>query len=545
MIGVWIDTPALGDTIAAIPACKKISKAYGSWQIHLITQHPYLFEGITWASHISKPENTDLNHFTKVHRLFTPLVGKSYELMGGERIEWRYSNMDIRQFHAVSQGFTLEPNEMETDLYVSRKRELLVGAGHLTDYVIIHPTQTWASRTWDVEKWQQLVDLLNAQGIPVVAVGRSGKEQGFFNVDKPVMNIKIKYGVNLLDDPTNDVAELRWMMNNRARCVVTMDSGILHVAGTTDVNIVQLGSSIDPKLRAPWRKGSQSYKYKYVAGACNIFCSSNMKYNVLVHGSIHGVPPQVSCLEQKTTFECHPSVEQAFNATVSHYRVKPKIKLIHLLLEDDQDQSRQEQSIQSISQLKDFGVEYIQIWNKRWTEQPPYETFTRKNEYWTIPVRPGHYGNFRAFADGAIQHFTDDIDFLIICEGDALLELNVYDVVDRINEAAEEIIKHDISYFSFGSRYLLDSNTLQSQTIQRKDNIHIVDRIVCAHMVMFPQRIKKYLVDRYKFATWDGADIFLNDIFVNKFNLGMFENSVATQISGISAIEGHHREYTN
>lgn len=315
MIAVWVDTPALGDTIASIPTCKKISESYGE-AIHLITNHPYLFEhGHSWVAHVSKPDSTNLNHFHKVHRLFMPLVGKGYELQGGEKIEWRYSNMDIRQFHAVSQGFMLMPDEMETDLYIERKRE--VG---FEDYVIIHPTETWATRTWSRENWQELCDRLYMAGIPVVAVGRSGKESGFYSVDKPVMNVDIKLGINLLDDPDNDVAELRWMMNHRARCVVTMDSGILHVAGTTDVNIIQLGSSIDWRLRAPYRKGSQDYKYQYVGGSCNLSCSSNMKYNARVHGNINGVPPQIYCLENKPTFECHPNVKQVFEVIKSLYK---------------------------------------------------------------------------------------------------------------------------------------------------------------------------------------------------------------------------------
>jgi len=540
MIGVFIDTLALGDTIAAIPACKKIAKAYDNEEVHIITNHPYLFEGHPSFSHISRPESTDLNHFCKVHRMFMPLVGKSYQLHNGETIEWRYSNMDIRQFHAVSQGFALTEQEMETDLYIERKRELPVSS-----YVMIHPTYTWESRTWAQEKWQALIDKLFDAGIPVVAVGRSGKEQGFFNVDKPVMDLHIRYGVNLLDDPDNDVAELRWMMNNQAMCVVTMDSGILHVAGTTDVNLIQLGSSIDPKLRAPYRQGSQAYKYQYAKGSCDLFCSSNMKYNVKVHGSIHGVPPQVYCLEGKPTFECHPSVDQVFEAVLSHYNVKAKIKLVHLLLEDDLDQDRQTKSIESISELSRIGVEYIQVWNKRWTETPPRETFTRPDQYDSIPIRPGHYGAFRAFADATIEHFTEDTDFFIVCEGDAMLEVDLKTALQKIDKASESIVKNDISYFSFGSRFLLEGDGLQSETLQKIEDTHLVNRIIGAQMIMFPQKIRRYLIDRYKHATWDGADIFLNDIFFAKFNLGMFEESMATQLSGISAIESQYREFKN
>ena len=67
-------------------------------------------------------------------------------------------------------------------------------------------------------------------------------------------------------------------MINHSVCVVTMDSGILHLAGTTDAWIVQLGSSIHPEFRAPYRQGSQDYKYRYVKGTCNLHCASDMKY---------------------------------------------------------------------------------------------------------------------------------------------------------------------------------------------------------------------------------------------------------------------------
>ena len=304
-IALWIDTPALGDTIAAIPTLRKISEAYGNQPITVFTTKPFLFENHPLVKQAFKSDADKSNYM--VYRTFSPLVGKQYD-QHGTKIEFRYSNMDFRQFHAVSLGFTLQQHEMEMDLYIERERELPV-----KDYVIIHPTHTWPTRTWDREKWQALVDELNSRGIPVVAVGRDSREVGFYNTEKPVMDIDIKLGVNLLNDPDNDPAELRWMMNHRARAVVTMDSGMLHIAGTTDVNILQLGSSIDNKLRAPYRGPniSQDYKYAYANGGCEVFCSSNMKSNVQVHGSIQGVPPQVKCLENRPTFECHPTVDQA------------------------------------------------------------------------------------------------------------------------------------------------------------------------------------------------------------------------------------------
>ena len=533
-VALAIDTPALGDTIAAIPTLRKISEAHDNKPITVFTSKPFLFEGHPLVDIALPLDQIDREEYF-VHRTFMPLVGKSHDL-DGESIEFRYSNMDFRQFHAVSLGFTLKGSEMEIDLYIERERELPV-----KDYVIIHPTHTWPTRTWEQAKWQELIDRLNERGIPVVAIGRDSSEVGHFNTDKPVMPINIKLGVNLLNDPNNDPAELRWMMNHRAKAVVTMDSGILHIAGTTDVNIIQLGSSIDNKLRAPYRNGSQDYKYNFVAGGCGIFCSSNQKYNIKAHGSIQGVPPQVRCLEGKPTFECQPTVDQVFEATAKLYDVQPKIRLVHLLLNDDKSPERQEKSIASISRLADRGVEYIQVWNNRWTETPPRETFTRPDQYDSIPITPGHYGNFRAFADSANEYFTDDLDGFIFCEGDAILTESLEETIDAINRGYDTMIEKDIAYLSFGSRFHLENNYPQSTTFFQHDDIHVVNKIIGAQMVMFTSKMRRYIKDRFNHHTWETADIFFNNSFQGKFDMAIFEKAYAIQADGISAIDDFYK----
>ena len=45
-----------------------------------------------------------------------------------------------------------------------------------------------------------------------------------------------------------------WHLINDAEAVITMDSGILHLAGTTETPIVELGSPINPEFRRPYRK---------------------------------------------------------------------------------------------------------------------------------------------------------------------------------------------------------------------------------------------------------------------------------------------------
>ena len=298
---ISINSSALGDTIAAIPTINKLSKIYEQ-PITVFTSKPFLF-----VNHPSVLEAFQLDKNKEgyeVHHTFSPLLNPN------NGVTFKHAAIDIRQFHAMSLGFTLNNEEMNTDLYVEKHIDL----NGYSNYVVIHPTTTWASRTWDTEKWQSLINKLNDDGIPVIAIGRQDTEmssQYGKNVEKPVMDIDIKIGINMLNDDRCCIGSLRWILKN-AMCVITMDSGILHVAGSTDVEIIQLGSSIDNKLRAPFRKGTQSYKYKYIGGSCNVSCASNLKYYKKVHGNIHGIPPLRKCLEGYDTFRCHPIVNDVY-----------------------------------------------------------------------------------------------------------------------------------------------------------------------------------------------------------------------------------------
>ena len=200
----------------------------------------------------------------------------------------------------------LTKNEMELE-YIPNDGIILPDLPN--KYVLIHPVQNWGSRTWPAKNWQMLTQLLNEKGISVISIGKDSSELGGSNVDKPVFNFPIKLGYNLMNQTSLDQT---WHLINNSSCFVTMDSGLLHLAGTTDCEIIQLGSSINPEFRSPYRNGSQEYKYHYVMGGCGLHCASDMKYGVREWGSIQGIPSLVNCLERKQNFECHPTVLQIY-----------------------------------------------------------------------------------------------------------------------------------------------------------------------------------------------------------------------------------------
>jgi ADP-heptose:LPS heptosyltransferase len=294
----------LGDLICATPTIKKISDAYQQ-KILVLSKMPELFKKNPYVESSYKSSSVDMGYIKSnyiVHNSFYN-VGKKNE----RGIEYKHNMMDIRQFHAIHLGFMLGQNEMQCHFEPLTELEIEIPE----KFVLIHPVTTWPSRTWPAINWMKLTKDLNDLGYSVVSVGKDSSEKGFFNVEKPVFNFEIENGLNLMNKTS--ISDC-WNLMQKASAFVTMDSGLLHLAGTTDVPIIHLGSSIKPEFRIPYRKGNQSYKYMYVRGECGLECASNMKYAMEYWDDINSVPPLIKCLEKKETYECHPSVKQILNS---------------------------------------------------------------------------------------------------------------------------------------------------------------------------------------------------------------------------------------
>lgn len=66
-------------------------------------------------------------------------------------------------------------------------------------------------------------------------IGKDSSEKGFFNIYKPTFNFKIKDGLNLMNKTS---LSQDWHLIDKLLCFVTMDSGLSHLADTTDVEII-------------------------------------------------------------------------------------------------------------------------------------------------------------------------------------------------------------------------------------------------------------------------------------------------------------------
>jgi ADP-heptose:LPS heptosyltransferase len=309
MIYYLIHSNSFGDTLASTPTLRYLHDSHNQ-KINVISHNHNVFINNPYIDKL-----LTFSEFQSIDKGDNPIIYESFTYAGGQDrngVEKKFAHLDIRQVHAFDLGFQLLPNQMTYD-YFPNNLELDVKLPE--KYVVLHITTNWPNRTWDYDYWNTLIEWLRFNGIFTVLIGSGYREELHSSysdapLDKVCPRFDNLYGLDLTNQGT--MSDMWWIING-AKCIVTMDTGPLHLAGTTDTHILQLGSAIDPYLRAPYRNGTQDYKYEYIGGTCNIHCNSNLKYYVKVWGHINAVPPLPNCMENKPKFECHPYPNQVID----------------------------------------------------------------------------------------------------------------------------------------------------------------------------------------------------------------------------------------
>jgi ADP-heptose:LPS heptosyltransferase len=321
---IKISSPALGDTLCSTPTIRKVSNSYG-FKVDVMTQRPDIFKNNLYVNNILEFIEDDVEGYDEVFETYNHCIKVNKNMNSSEfydkPMEIKLMNFDARQLHAMGIGITLYPEEMHYDYFPNDQTE---DSKKITkDFLVFHITESWPSRTWTPEKWQRLVDLVKQNtDLKIVTVGKSHLETAYHgDIKKGIIDLdNIDY--NYCDDADVDsfqdkISENRslselWHIINNSFALITFDSGPMHLAGTTDTNIIEMGSNIRPERSAPYRKGTQDYKFYFVGGECDIFCASDLKYSVKEWGTINSTPYLPECQEKYDDFYCQPTLEQVF-----------------------------------------------------------------------------------------------------------------------------------------------------------------------------------------------------------------------------------------
>jgi len=239
------------------------------------------------------------------------------------------------------------------------------------------------------------------------------------------------------------------------------------------------------------------------------------------------------------------------------YKLKKnyKIKLVHL--QTTVNDSREIQSRESLEPLKKLGIDYVLYQNNLYKELPPINNCLRpqcvnitlfdeeKRKQFGTALTPAHYGCYDSFKKGILNEFTDDIDFLIVCEGDCILEVTPEKFVQVMNQVCDIVNQEKIEYFSFGDTSTLDFGWKQSNRVSEipnQDLLFITDKIIGLQCIMFPRFVKDFLTYQLNNHKWDAADIYFNTIFVdNHKKMGILNERITSQADGLSFLDQENK----
>jgi hypothetical protein len=240
----------LGDQVNAEPAIRYLKdKVYFGEDIIIQTHFPRLFQ------HLNLP--------TYFHGEFTPKNDTPYysvlSLPGPDKIMWSIvSNLlchtvDYCSMALLRRTLPLKDRKVILNVTLEDVANVLdiIGIRNLNELVLIHPGKHWDSKTFPVEWWQEVIDGIQNEGMPVCLIGYEDDSRG-------TLPVQVREGMidtrNLLD-----LGSLIALIS-QGKILVSNDSAPVHIAGAFDNHIILIPTCKHPDHVLPYRNGGTSYK---------------------------------------------------------------------------------------------------------------------------------------------------------------------------------------------------------------------------------------------------------------------------------------------
>jgi hypothetical protein len=231
---------------------------------------------------------------------------------------------------------------------------------------------------------------------------------------------------------------------------------------------------------------------------------------------------------------------------------RPKIKLVHI--QTTLNDEREQQSRASLERVKDHGWEYVIQFNEPYKSLPPKHNCLRPDcvsmelfneqqiQQYGTALTPAHYGCYEAFKNAILTEFHD-CDFLMVCEGDCIIETDIHFFVRKVEECAHLLVPNNINYMSFGDADTLEHGWPQSPIVKDINNeMYVTNHIIGLQSIMFPKEAAKFLKNNLRTHKWDAADMYFNSIFAGP-QMGMVKKRLTTQADGFSLIDNTHKSF--
>jgi autotransporter strand-loop-strand O-heptosyltransferase len=504
-VEILLDSKSLGDTIAWMPYIEEFRVRHGC-KVTALTFWNNLFKSEYPNIKFKEPWQMSSDCYARY------CVGVVEKDRNRNKNGWRHLPLQ----KAASDYLGLPFTEIRTKVARSSAPRLVMGK-----YVAISEFSTFYGKHWLFPGgWQTIVDYLMSLGYTVVSVSK--EPSSLDNV--------VKMNGTAIEDAVNII--------QHAEFLITVSTGPSWLAWALGVPVVIISGFTDPisEMTDCYRVHNPSVCHG---------CFNEEKYP-LEKSNWYWCP-------RGKNFECSTSitpemVKEAINnivfgkpigqTEVTQQECPYKIKLVHLLSRPEDPVEKA--SIASLSQLAKYGIEYIQHNNGYTTTLPDLKPL-RPTGQDGQPLKPGHYGCWAAHKRAVEEEFSDDTDFLILCERDTQLDMPVKWVYETLLRCCDTAIANAIDYFSMGYKDSVFTGVLQSEELQRlSEDMYLTNKIIGLQFIVFPRRSREFLLHSFKTVPWYGADIWYNEVFAaaNKRIAITYERYIRHEDGGESLIDG-------
>jgi ADP-heptose:LPS heptosyltransferase len=266
----------IGDDIASLPVINYILKTYPNLNITLWVKSYFKL-----IAKKSLPASPNLNILTfdqkQLARKDVPvkkLSGTPFTNLASHMTE-----------HAYSIFCNKQPENMKDYNYLPiNTKGVYLNRFNLPENYIVIPTGFTAKvREFIPDIVNNIIDYIISKNYTPIFLGKEKtiEESNINKFIKGNFNNQINYdkGINLINK--TDLLETVKIIQN-ATCIVGLDNGLLHIAGTTDIPIIGGFTTVNPIHRMPYRHEVKGWNYYPVILnqnelICN-FCQSNWTF---------------------------------------------------------------------------------------------------------------------------------------------------------------------------------------------------------------------------------------------------------------------------
>jgi hypothetical protein len=234
---------------------------------------------------------------------------------------------------------------------------------------------------------------------------------------------------------------------------------------------------------------------------------------------------------------------------------EPKIRVVHLLLDPNEPEDipydkwnstieKQNLSLSCWEQIKHKFFEYIPRYTIVNRTELPYENckdpdiINPSKEFLNEPpvLTYGHYGAYKAHTQGILENFSDDIDALIIAEGDSFTDLTPDEFYNNVLESYHLSELLDVKMISYAGPCYMSGGEWWEMTKKHGKWMEVPHFLLgTTYMIMKSQ--KEDIIDKIHNTGWHSPDFWLAWNYHNRIKMLVNTELIMYQKEGYSVLD--------